>query len=205
MFTFSPLSGKQVVISLEDTLVKVLYASRKRGSIVVDRTLLFEIDQLEAFLKEAGTKEVSLVKHFRDFHEETFSIPSVKKKFIPTLIETEIGKRFDTKDFSYTYSLSDVKIVEKRKVREVFAFAVRNDELREEVNRFHSHGISVKAIYPDIYALAEFVKPARDSTLCISEAGLTKTLFLIKGGEIRFIRTVESDQAGLDSFDIQNQ
>jgi len=205
MFSFLPFSKKNVIVSFEDDAVRVIYGSNARGALRVDDSLTLKSDQFDSFIENERAKNFTVVKHFKDFFQETFLIPSVKKKFIKNLIETEIRKKISIQDFSYLYSLSKEKIVENRKMKKAFVFVVRNDELRDIVERFHRHGKRVSAIYPDIYVQAEMVKSCNEGTaLCVSESGLNKNLFLVKDGQISFIRSLESDEIGLNDFDIEN-
>lgn len=205
MFSFSAFSKKNVIVSFEDDAVRVIYGSNARGRLRIDDSITLKGDQFNSFIKNERAKKFTVVKHFRDFFHETFIIPSVNKKYIHNILETEIKKKFIIQDFSYLYSLSKEKVVKNKKVRSAFVFVVRNDELRDIVKQFHKHGKRVNAIYPDIYTQAEMAnRYDNGTTLCISESGLNKNLFLLKDGQISFIRSLESDEIGLNDFDIAN-
>jgi len=89
-------------------------------------------------------------------------------------------------------------------MREVFVFAVRNDEINGIVNRFVSRDKLVKAFYPDIFVIASMIDSKDKPVLCVIEAGLNKTLFLVNKGNVCFVRTVQSLEHGLGDLDIQN-
>lgn len=196
--------GKAVVISLEDETIKVVYASIKRKNVAVNDALILRDDQLDDFLRKEKTKEFIVVNSFKDFFQEIIHVPPAKEKFIKKLIELEIKKRSPFKDFSFIYTILGEKVVENRSVKEVFVFAVSAEELKDIVNRFILNGKAVKAIYSDIFSLASGVDSVDVPVLCVSEVGLNKNLFLIKGGKVQFVRSVRSPEHGVRDFDIQN-
>lgn len=204
MFNLFSLSKKNVVVSFEGDLIRVAHISYGLSGLKVDKSFALNNEQLDGYLEHEKTKEFVVVANFVDFYQESFCIPSSNKKFFKKIIEIEIRKRSNIQDFSYVYSLSDDKVIENKKVREVFSFAVRNAELEDIVYRFEKKGKSVKGIYPDIIVQAEMINPTGGATLCVSEVGLNKNLFLVNEGKVWFVRGLESDQSGLDNFDIQN-
>lgn len=196
--------GRAVVVSLEDTTIKVVYASLKGRDVIVKDALKLKDDQLDDFLLKEKTKEFIVVNSFKDSFQDTVLIPSVKKSFIRKLLEAEIEKRAALNDFSFLYTVLGEKVVENRRLKEFFVFAVRNEELRDIINRFVNKGKVVKAIYPDIFSIACLIETDIMPVLCVSEAGLNKNIFLIKDGKLQFLRTAQSLEQGINDIDIEN-
>ncbi|MFQ5736714.1 MAG: hypothetical protein ACE5GY_07610 [Thermodesulfobacteriota bacterium] len=196
--------GTTVVTSFEDGAVKVVYASMKGGRVVVYDALVLKPGDLPAFLEKEKAREFVVVNCFRETWQESFIIPSTSRKYHRKIIETEIRSRCRFDDFSYIYTVSGEKLVEKRKVTEVFAFAVRNEEIDGIIDTFTSKGKTVKAIYPDIFLLSTMIDSTRKAVLCVSENGRNKTLFLMKDGRIVFVRQAHGNEPGISAPDVQN-
>ncbi|HCC68603.1 MAG TPA: hypothetical protein DEP99_01815 [Nitrospiraceae bacterium] len=196
--------GKAIVISFEDETIRVLYARFKRKNIVVDDALTLRNDQFDDFLLKEKSKEFIIVNSFKDFFQDTILVPPTKARLIKILIEAEIRKRSQLKDFSFIYTITGEKIVQQRKMKEVFVFAVRNEDIKEIVNRFILKGKVIKAIYPDIFSLACLIEPEPMPLLCVSEAGSNKNIFLINDGVIQFVRIAQSIEQGIGDVDIQS-
>lgn len=196
---------KAVVVSFEDEIIRVIYARVKgKDNILVDDALILKEKELDNFLLKEKTKEFIVVSGFKDFFQDIILIPPAKKRFTKRLIEAEIEKRSHFKDFSFLYTISGEKIVEQRRMKEVFAFAVKNKEIKDIVNRFVLKGKIVKAIYHDIFSIASLVQSEPAPFLCVSETGLNKNTFLIKDGVIQFIRVAQSTEKGIRDIDIQS-
>lgn len=194
---------RAVVVSFEDEIRRVIYAKVRGENIIVDDALVLKDEQFDDFLLKEKTKEFIIVSSFKDFFQETILVPPTKKKFIKMLLEVEIKKRSQFKDFSFLYVILGEKIVEHRRMKEVFVFAVKNEDIKAIIDRFILQGKVVKAIYPDIFSIANLVD-SKMSFLCISETNLNKNMFLIKNGAIQFIRVVQSKEKGIRDIDIQS-
>ena len=192
-----------VVVSFEDETIRVLYATFRRKNIVVDDAIILRNEQFDDFLLKEKQKEFIITNSFKDFFQDTILVPPTKARLIKILIEAEIRKRSQFKDFSFIYTITGEKIVERRRMKEVFVFAVRNEEIKEIVNKFILKGKVVKAIYPDIFSLACLIGPEPMPLLCVSETGLNKNIFLIKDGVIQFIRIAQFLEQGIGDVDIQ--
>lgn len=194
---------RRAIVSFEDETIKVIYATVKGKDVVVDDTLILKSEQFDDFLRKEKAKEFIVVNSFKDFFQETILIPPTKKRFIKKLIETEISKRSQFKNFSFLYTISGEKIAELRKMKEVSVFAVKKEDIKDIVDRFVLKGKIVKAIYPDIFSVACLIEQEQEPFLCISEAGLNKSMFLVKDGIIQFIRIARSTEKGIRDVDIQ--
>lgn len=196
--------GRSIVVSFEGVIVRVLYGLLKGKDIVIEDALTLKDEQFDDFIEKEKAKEFIVVCSFRDFYQDTTLIPSTKDSIVRKLIEADVRKRAPFKDFTFIYTVSGEKVVENRRMKEVFVFAVSNGELNGIVNRFISKGKVVKAVYHDIFSIASQVDANDLPVLCVSEAGLNKNLFLIKDGRIQLVRTAQSIESGLSNFDVQN-
>ncbi len=191
-------------MSFEDSVIKVVYASAKGGNVAVTDTLILNDEQFDNFLLREKTNQFIVTHSFKDFFQEVFFIPPVKDKYVESLIEAEIKRKAPFSTFSFIHTDLGEKVVDGKKMREVFVFAVRNDEINGIVNRFIQRDKVVKAFYPDIFVIASMMDLKDKSVLGVIEAGLNKTLFLVSKGNICFVRTVQSLEHGLGDLDIQN-
>ncbi len=193
----------KAIVSFEDTTVRVVYAASKGKGPIVKDALTLRTEQFDDFLDKEKTKEFIVVNSFKDFFQDIILIPPAKKRYLKKLIETEIRKRSALKDFSFIYTVSGEKLIENRRMKEVFVFAVSSEDIRDIINRFVNKGKVVRAIYPDVFAIASMIS-STEPVLCVSEAGLNKNLFLIKDGRIQFVRTAQSLEHGINDLDVQN-
>ena len=193
-----------VVVSFENQTIKVIYASSKGGAITVKDALTLNESQFEDFLRREKTKEFIVVNNFRESYQNTIYIPLVKKKYLGKIIEIEIQKKCQFRNFSYIYFLLGEKIVENRKTLEVFVFAVRNEELTSLIGRFIDKGKMVRAVYPDTFSLALMVRTEGKYALCVSGDGVDKNLFLVNDRKIVFVREAKSVETDMSDFDMRN-
>ncbi|MDP2688758.1 MAG: hypothetical protein Q8P48_01475 [Deltaproteobacteria bacterium] len=196
--------GRTIVISFEGKTARVVYASMKAGGVVVHDALVLKDGALDGFLEKEKAKEFVVVNNFRETYHDLIRIPSAHRKYHRKIIELEVRKRCQFDDFSNIYLLSGEKLVENKKFTEVFVFAVRNREIDEITDRFAAKGKTVKAVYPDIFLLSTMVDSAGKAVLCVFEAGMDKTFFLVKDGRIAFVRQARGNEPGISGFDIQN-
>lgn len=193
----------KVVVSFEDTTIRVVYAASKGKEPVVKDALVLRNEQFDDFLQKEKTKEFIVVNTFKDFFQDTILIPPAKKRYLKKLIEAEIRKRSGLKDFSFIHTVLGEKLVDNRRMKEIFVFAVKNEDIKDIINRFVNRGKVVRALYPDVFSIASQIDSV-EPVLCVSEAGFNKNLFLIKDGRIQFVRTAQSLEQGISDLDVQN-
>lgn len=197
--------GRAVAVSFEGKAVKVVYATTRGKETSVTDALTLEESQFDEFLGREKTREFVVVKSFREHYQETFHVPSTKKKYLARIIETEIGKRCGFKEYSFIYSVSVEKLAENRKVVEVSAFAVKNEELYGLIEGFAAKGKTVKAVYPDVHSLNSMVEVTKRPVLCVTESIEGKDFFLVKDGHVAFLREVRRlEEEGAGDFEMQN-
>ena len=201
--------ARHVAISFENELVRVVYASVRRGRIVIQKTLTIRDEAFDDFLEEEKTGHFTVACDFNVFYQDVLLLPPVKDKYLNIIVETEMKKKFpDLGDFSFFYAVIGETPAEGRKVREVFIFAVNNEDLFRIIERFGNHGKTVRQLYPSPFVLAYFAKMSGtlsdEPVLCVGGAGTIKTLFLMKNRELHFVRVVQSSGTGIYGADIQN-
>jgi hypothetical protein len=197
------------VVSFEDNLVKVVYASFEKGRTIVQKTTIFKDEAFDSFLKTTRLPDLTVVCHFKRFYSDLLTAPPAKPAYLKRIVEAEIRKRFpELHDFSYFYSVPEGTTAGERGLREVFFFAVDNNELNEIVERFNKYGKSVKYIYPNVLTLSHLIKSSDDwksktvLSLLISEKD--RTLFLVKNGKVCFVRVTPSLGWEITDVDIDN-
>jgi hypothetical protein len=199
----------QVAISFEDDLVKVVYVSQDKGKVIVQKTIVLKDEEFDLFLKTNKMTNISVVYPFRKFYSDIVPAPPVKKAYLDTIVETEIRKRFpELKLFSFFYTVLADKSTEEKGAREVFFFAVDNGEIDTIVERFDRQGKTIKAVYPDIFTVSHLVQ-SQDTkmyktVLCLLASNAEKSLFLVKNGQVRFIRITPSRGKDVQDTDIDN-
>jgi hypothetical protein len=199
----------QVAVSFEDNLVKVVYASEDKGKFAVRKTLVLRDEEFDLFLKTNRITNISVVYPFRKFYCDIIPAPPVKKSYLETIVHAEIRKRFpELNQYSLFYTVLTDKSGEEKGPREVFFFAVDNREIDPIIERFDRCGKAVKFIYPDILALSHFVlskdTASHKTVLCLLASNKDKSLFLVKNGQVRFIRITPSGGKDIKDTDIDN-
>jgi hypothetical protein len=201
--------NKQVAVSFEDDIVKIVYASSHKGRTVVQKTMVFREEEFDSFLKTTKLPNLTVVCHFKKFYSDTMTAPPAKKAYLKKIVEAEIKKRFPVlKDFSYFFSIISEKTGGEKGPREIFFFAVDNSELTEIIERFNKYGKSVKYIYPDILTLSSLIKSTAElsgkAVLPMFISGTDRTLFLVRDGHLCFIRVTPSSVHDLTDLDVDN-
>jgi len=200
---------RQVAVSFEDDLVKVVYARQDKGRHIIEQTIALKNDEFDAFLKSHKMPNVSVVYPFRKFYSDVISAPPVKRAYLETIVKDEIRKRYpELSDFSFSYKVLTDKPSEEKGVRDVFFFAVDTMDIDRIVDRFDKCGKTIKGLYPDILSLSHFVQShdaiAFKTVLCLLTTGTDKSLFLVNGGQLRFIRITPSIGKDVLDMDIDN-
>jgi len=200
---------RQVAVSFEDDLIKVIYASQDKGGLTVQQTLTFGDDQFDAFLKANKMPNISIVYPFRKFYSDIIQAPPVKRAYLHTIVEAEIRKRYpELNRFSFFYYMLADKAAEEKGLRDVFFFAVDQREIDPIVDRFDRYGKTIKAIYPDILSVSHFLqtqdKGERKTSLGLLASNTDKSLFLVKNGQLRFIRITPSNGKDIRDTDVDN-
>ena len=200
---------KHAAISFENNLIKVVYASSDKGKTIVQKTFILKDDELDSFLKTTKLPDLTVVCSFKKYFCDIMIAPPAKTAYLKKIIEAEIRKRYPgLNDFSYFFGVLSEKTAREKETREVFFFAVDNNELNEITERFNKYGKSVKHIYPNVLTLSRLIKSSDDlnskTVLSLLVSETDRTLFLVKNGQICFIRVTPALNWEITDVDIDN-
>lgn len=196
-------------VSFEEKGIRIAYASTGSKKIKLQKTLLITEEEFDDFLRKESSSTFTVTADFRSIFHDIIQLPPVPDKFINKLVFNELKKRApELGAFLFSYEFIGERFVEGRKVKEIFAVAVSEDEINSIISRFSVRGKSVDAIYPNISCIAALASAAigksEDAALFVSESGFAKTLFVIDKGKLLFVRKASSTGSGMRDFDVQN-
>lgn len=200
---------KQIAISFENDLVKLVYAQIARSGVIVEKAMTLSNEEFDRFLATTGDDEFIVVQNFQNIHQDVLSLPPAKEKYMRQLVELEIKKRVpELKEFSFFHvDLREVQREGKRS-KDVFFFAVESGEIEELVDRFARHGKVVTHIYPNVLPLSHFLQVADiepdEPVLGVFDLGTNKTIFVVREGRLSFVRVAQSEGRGIGQIDIEN-
>ena len=201
--------NRYIAVSFENANVKVVYADIRHGNIVIEKTFTFSNIEFDHYLETTKDDEFIVVNDFQNIHQDVISIPPAEEKYLRTLIELEIKKRVpELKDFSFFYEeLRDVQ-KEGKKSKDIFFFAVTNEDLDAVLNRFSKHDKIITFLYPNVLPLSRFLHiedcEEGQPILGVVDLGTNKTIFLARDKKLNFVRAVQSDKRGISGLDIEN-
>ncbi|MBA4348653.1 MAG: hypothetical protein C0415_01495 [Thermodesulfovibrio sp.] len=201
--------AKHVAVNFENGIVRIVYASLSRGKLSVKNTITLKNEEFDDFLRKEKTRNFTVVCDFKTIYQFIAVLPAVKESYLKKIIESEIRNRYlELRDFSYFHIVLGEITSEVKKMQEVFIFAVNNDDVSQIIERFSSHNKTISSLHTNSLVLSRLVQAKGDlpddPVLCVSESGETKTLFMIKGGKLLFVRDVQSLTPGIHDFDVEN-
>lgn len=197
---------KTVAVSFEGDSVKIVHASLKGKNITVNKTETIPENEFNSYLLLEKASEFIVTSEFRESFHNIVATPVVKGQFLQKIVESEIRKVIVQRDFSFIYVIIGEKVIENKKVMEVFYYAVPKDAVRNVIERFYDNGKTVRALYPAVFPAASLIDSGAqgEADIGIFSTGKSRFAFFIKKGKIYFIRNYESFGAELSDFDIQN-
>lgn len=201
--------NKYITVSFESEKIKVVYADYRHGNVTVEKTFTFSDSEFDHYLETTKDDEFIVVNDFQNIYQDVISIPPAQDKYLRTLIELEIKKRIpDLKDFSFFYEeLRDVQ-KEGKKSKDVFFFAVPNEDVDAVLKRFVKYDKVVTYLYPNALPLSRFLhlEDAEEGqpVLGVVDLGVNKTMFLVRDEKLSFVRVAQSEQRGVSELDIEN-
>jgi hypothetical protein len=201
--------GRQIAVSFEDESVRVVYASARKGGISVHETLVMEDEAFDRFLAQEKSRDFLVCCQFKAFYSDTISLPPAKDRYLGKIVQSEIRKRHpECRDFSCFFTILGKKEIGAKTVKEVFYYAVDNAALDGILERFSRHDKRVTLLCPDVLAMAHLVRSSGDladkTVLCVAVSDAGRTLFLMKQGEVRFVRALQSMGRDIQEMDIDN-
>jgi hypothetical protein len=197
---------KTIAVSFEELNIKIVQTSSKGSGISVERAEVIEYDELDDFLKREKASEFIVTYDFKEAYHGFLSIPIIKPKYQRKIVASELSRITKQENLSFTYVPIDERIVDKKKVLEIFYFAVDNEVIQDVVGRFYDYNKVVKAVYPTVFSAASLFRSGTpdEANMGLFSTGEEKIIFFTKNGSVYFIRNYESLDAELSDFDIQN-
>jgi len=197
---------KTIAVSFEEVNIKIVQASSKGSGISVERAEVIEYDELDDFLLREKASEFIVTYDFKEAYHGFLSIPIIKPKYQQKIVASELSRITKQDNLSFTYVPIDERIVDKKKVLEIFYFAVDNEVIQDVVGRFYDFNKVVKAVYPTVFSAASLIRSGTpdEANMGLFSTGEEKIIFFTRKGSVYFIRNYESSDAELSDFDIQN-
>lgn len=197
--------GKAVSISIEDSSVKVVYATLKGKKIALDDEIVLPREKLDEFLSRERRRDFSVTVDFKNFYHDTFHIPPVKERLARALLISELRKKKPVVgEVTPVFFRVGQKTVDGKRMDEFFVFSVDTSEVDELVQKFLSRGKRIKSLYPNMLSVIKILPNREEPYLCFYETGSRKNLLLVKNGRVLFIRSAQSLEKGITDYDIQN-
>ncbi len=201
--------ARQIAVSFENEVIRIVYASLRRGNLIIKKTLVLRDEEFDEFLKKEKARHFTIVCDFKSFYQDILLLPPVKERFFKNIVEAEIKRKApEFKDCSFFYVILGERIHEGRKMHETFVFAVNNYDISMIIDRFDRYGKKISAIYPAAFTIAQLVSLSYGITdepiLCVAESGSGKILLLMKDGKLYFMRDAQSFERGLHDIDVQS-
>ena len=195
---------KTVAVSFEEGIVKVVHASFKGNTISIDKAEIIADDQLDNYLRKEKSKKFIVTYNFNESYHNVVTVPVAGARHLEKIVESEIKKTVEIKDFSFIYTPVGERVIGNKRVTELAYFAVNNEELRNVVKRFYDNGKMVKAVYPKVFSVAPLFEFRDEAVIGVLGTKTEKTAFLIKKGIIYFIRKFSSLTTDISDIDIQD-
>jgi hypothetical protein len=207
--SWGEIMGQQIAVSFEDEWVKIVYGSTRKGTVAVHKALTLKNAELDSWLTTEKSTEFIVVCQFQSFFSDITTLPPAKEKYLTKMVEAEIRKKFpEAKNFSFFFKILGTSESGLRQVKEVFYYAVDNAILHDIVGRFDKFHKRITVVCPDVLALSHLVRASDQASgktiLCISLTEGSKTLFLLKSGDLRFLRVIPSMGRDIHSVDVDN-
>lgn len=198
--------GKTVAVSFEENDIKVVRASVSGRNISIESTKTIDYGEFDGYLQREKAREFIVTYDFKEAYHDVLTVPVLKPKYQKKIIESEIRKATNIPNVSFIYTPIREEIVAKRKMLEIFYFAVNNEVLQDVVSKFYDHNKVVRAVYPTVFSAASLIRGMNpdDASMGIFTTGQEKIVFYKTHDSVQLIRNYESLDAELSNFDIQN-
>lgn len=197
--------AQRFVISFEEGNIKAVSALIRGKNVVIQKAMSFTDEEFDGFLEKERTVEFIVVCDFKTLYSDIIYIPVVKGRYLEKVIKSETSRKFpELKEFSFLYNLLGVRTVDGKKKNEVFVFAVNNSDIERIIERFNRYNKVITYLVPSVFSLARTVPLSEEPVLCVSESGIEKKMFLLKDGNILFLRVSQGIEKGISDFDVQH-
>jgi hypothetical protein len=198
--------SKIAVVSFEGNTVKIVHALRRGKKIVIERADTIDDIEFDGYLQNEKSSEFIVTREFTEAAHDVISTPVLKPNLLKKYVEAEIRKATNTADFTFIYSVLGEKLTDNKKMLEVHYYMVRNEKLRDVLERFRVHGKTVRALYPSVFAAASLIAQGSSDELemGVYGTGNKRIAFTAKKGKVQFIRAYDSLEEEFTDLDIQN-
>jgi hypothetical protein len=198
--------SKIAVVSFEGNTVKIVHALRRGKKIVIERADTVDDIEFDGYLQKERSSEFIVTREFTDAAHDVISTPVLKPNLLRKYVEAEIRKATNSTDFTFIYSVIGEQLTDNKKMLDVHYYMVRNEKLRDVLERFQAHGKTVRALYPSVFAAASLIAPGSsdEREMGVYGTGNMRIAFIAKKGTVQFIRGYDSLEAEFTDLDIQN-
>ena len=198
--------GKFVTACIQESEVKVVHGTTKWGAPTPINLETVPLGKFDNYLEKEKVSEFVVISDFEESFHNILLIPSLKKKYLRKVIESEIRKTSQQSDFTFIYTILGEKVVDNRKMLEIFYYMVTNETIRKVVERFYDNGKIVKALYPAVFTAASMLEQSNAGgiKMGVIVSGHKRIVFTTKNGAVNFIRDYESLEDSVSDFDVQN-
>ncbi len=196
-------------VSFDADAIRIVKASRTRGSLTFERTLTLNDEEFEDFLALDRNTAYLVSVNPPDAIYETITIPPVEAKLTGRIVQTELHRLHpELSQFSVAYRVIGDIVQEGRTIRRVACCIVTHDLLSALLEPFIRHNKPVRQIAASPWLLARLASETGtdlpQTLLCGYDEGERKTLLVQENGAVLFTRQVPSEGRGWNNFDRQN-
>ena len=196
-------------VSFDADAIRIVKASRTRGSLTFERTLTLNDEEFEDFLALDRNTEYLVSVNPPDAIYETITIPPVEAKLTGRIVQTELHRLHpELPQFSVAYRVIGDIVQEARTIRRVACCIVTHNLLSSLLEPFIRHNKPVRQLAASPWLLARLATEAGvelpQTLLCGYDEGERKTLLVQEHGAVLFTRQVPSEGRGWNTFDRQN-
>jgi len=201
-----------IVVSFEQESVTLVYASVSGNALTVQKNISMPPSDFSDFLKRERASSFSVVADFPDAAQFTMLLPNlkdIKGKVVHNIIAAEIKKRFPALEKSaFIWHVIGSNAHDGKTMQEIFVYAVREDTLTPITNIFAQCDKTISCLVPGFIALSRLVPDVETlgdrPVLVVAGGSDTKTLMLMKGSALHFVRRIDSSRSGYSPYDIQS-
>lgn len=196
-------------VSFDADAIRVVKASRTRGSLTFERALTLTDEEFDEFLRlDKGTEYLVSINP-PDALYETITIPPVESKLTGRIVQAELRRIHpELTRFSAAYRVIGDTVQDGKTLRRVACCIVPYDLLESLLEPFLRHNKPVRQMGASPWLLARLVYESSSelpqTLLCAYDEGERKTLLVHEQGAVLFTRQVPSEGRGWNTFDRQN-
>ncbi len=202
--------GKRITSVSFDTIgVQVVTILSTGSGVTVERALIIQTDELEAFLAVDACTEYLVAINPADAIYETIQIPPVDSRLEETIIKAEAARQNpELGSFSCSYQSTGKTSNRGKTSRNVSCCLISHATIFSYLEPFIRQNKAIQKIVAIPHILATLVNTHQDlpqePILCAHDSGQSKTLFLLDNGAVVFSRSIASNGYGWDPIDRQN-